>query len=602
MPGRRERRKHSSLVEQLELLAGPEGTTEETRSSGEGLTRGTAGNAHGNSGEQASRRRAARKRPRGDAGKSETTGSQAAVSDTGKARASKPAATRGNRSGRARSQVAATAAAGTENIEPAVAGARRARAQVAATAVTAPGRRRKKRSPKWGEMVAIFLVLALSGLAAYNQGLLDKAVAWVTGTDTGSLGQGGVPGQQGAQGTPDQTGSTGETGGSGEHGPQGPRGEASQSGEPGEPGQPGEKGEPGQSGGLKEPGQTGDQSDSLAPMEMALSARALYLTMDTAGTPSRMASIMKYMRSHEGLNSFVIDIKDNNGRVPTRPPEHIPARAGSYSQLPGLIEIIADLDYYMIGRIVAFQDPYRAQQEPERAIRRADGSLWRDRDGRLWLNPYDKKNWEFVRDVALWAVDMGFHEIQLDYVRFPDSARGLEKSGAVLMPGYEEYETRGDCIAAFLDYMSEALEGKAYLGADIFGFATIASDDMGIGHKWEQLADSVDFMCPMVYPSHYYNPGICGFQLPEPHPYEVVYKAMAEALERSEGLRSKTRPWLQDFSMRVKYGPEEVSGQIRATFEHGIKTYMLWNPANYYTDGVEYVPEVEVSSENPGTG
>ncbi len=467
----------------------------------------------------------------------------------------------------------------------------RARAEVAATATRSAARRRKRPAVKWGDLVAVFLVLALSCIAAYNQGLLDSVLArlgWSASGATGDVGQSGQPGtpEQGApgEGTPSQTGQTGETGGSGQGGstlPSGRPGEEGDSGGPGEPGQP---------------------DGPLAPLEMALSARALYLTMDTAGTPSRMASIMKYVRAHEGLNSFVIDIKDNNGRVPARPPEHIPAKAAGYSHLPGLIKILADLDYYMIARIVAFQDPYRAEQEPERAIRRADGSLWRDRDGRLWLNPYDKKNWEYVRDIALWAVEMGFHEIQLDYVRFPDSARGLETSGTVIMPGYEEYESRGDCIAAFLEYMSEALEGKAYLGADIFGFATIASDDMGIGHKWEQLADKVDFMCPMVYPSHYYNPGIYGFQVPEAHPYEVVYKAMGEALERSEGLRAKVRPWLQDFSLRIKYGSKEVSDQIRATFERGITTYMLWNPANVYTDGVDYVPEVEVLPEDADTG
>ncbi len=455
----------------------------------------------------------------------------------------------------------------------------KARSQAAATATTDPERPKVRHRPRWGDVAALLLVFALFAFAVYNQGLWDRAVAWVRGETASDVGETGPNGQPDTAGTQGETGSTGASGSSGETGSTGASGSTGESGQSGDPSDAGNE----------------EIETVLAPIEMALSARALYLTMDTAGTPSRMASIMQYMRAHEGLNSFVIDIKDNSGRVPAKPPEHVPARAGSYSQLPGLIQILADLDYYMIARIVAFQDPYRAQQEPERAIRGADGSLWRDRDGRLWLNPYDEKNWEFVRDIALWAVDMGFHEIQLDYVRFPDSARGLEGSGTVLMPGSEKYETRGDCIAAFLDYMSEALKGKAYLGADIFGFATIASDDMGIGHKWEQLADSVDFMCPMVYPSHYYNAGIYGFQVPEAHPYEVVYKAMAEALERSEGLRGKTRPWLQDFSMRIKYGPEEVSGQIRAAFEHGIQTYMLWNPANNYTDGVEYTPEVEVS-------
>lgn len=328
--------------------------------------------------------------------------------------------------------------------------------------------------------------------------------------------------------------------------------------------------------------------DQPAPMEKALTARAIYLTMDSAGTPSIMKSVMEYVRSHEGLNSFVIDVKDNSGRVPTTPPENVPSLAARYTHFPALIRVLSDLDYYMIARIVAFQDPYRAKAEPERAIRNADGSLWRARDGMLWLNPYDRKNWEFVRDVALWALDMGFDEIQLDYVRFPDSSRGMETSGSVLMPGNEEFDGRGDCIAAFLQYMSDEIGDRAYLSADIFGFVTIAKDDMGIGQKLEQVAECVDFISPMVYPSHYYNAGIYGFEVPEAHPKEVVFKAMDEALERTAGLRAKIRPWLQDFSMRIKYGPAEVRGQIEAVFEHGIETYMLWNPANRYTDGVKY--------------
>lgn len=328
--------------------------------------------------------------------------------------------------------------------------------------------------------------------------------------------------------------------------------------------------------------------DPLAPIEKALAAKGLYLTMDSAGTPSIMASTMEYVRGHEGLNSFVIDVKDNSGRVPTKPPESIPALPSHYSHFPALIGALRDLDYYMIARIVAFQDPYRAKTKPERAIRNANGGLWYDRDGRLWLNPYDEENWEYIRDIALWALDMGFHEIQLDYVRFPDGAQGLEKTGAVLMPGASQYETRGDAIAAFLTYIDEALDKKAYLAADVFGFVTIAVDDMGIGQKLEQLADSVDFISPMVYPSHYFNAGIYGFQLPEAHPYEVVSKAMDEAQQRTAGLRCKIRPWLQDFSLRVHYGPDEVRKQIDAVFEHNIEGYMLWNPANRYTDGVRY--------------
>lgn len=339
-----------------------------------------------------------------------------------------------------------------------------------------------------------------------------------------------------------------------------------------------------------------EEQARLAPMEQALSARGLYVTMDVFGTPSRFAEVITFIRNNPGLNCLVIDVKDNNGRIPCEA-EGINSKAASYNHFSALVNVLKQEGYYLIARIVAFQDPHMAMVAPEQAIRNADGTLWRDRDGRLWLNPYDKRNWEFVKDVCMWAVDMGFHEIQLDYVRFPDSAQGLERRG-VLMPGHEEYESRGDAIAAFLEYMGQALEGKAYLGADVFGFVTIAQDDMGIGQRLEQLADLVDFICPMVYPSHYYNPGIYGFEVPEKHPYEVVYNAMEEAITRTQGLRGKVRPWLQDFSMRYKYGPQEVQGQINAVFEHGVHTYMLWNPANVYTQDVDYVPDVQLPASS----
>ena len=341
--------------------------------------------------------------------------------------------------------------------------------------------------------------------------------------------------------------------------------------------------------GVQQPEEAGASARRLAPLEKALGAKGVYLTMDSAGTPSSMASLVAFMRRHEDLNCMVIDVKDNSGRIPTGAPPGIQAPAAGYDHFPALIRVLHDREgYYLIARIVAFQDPFRATAVPERAIRNADGSLWRDRDGRLWLNPYDKANWEYVKDIALWAVDMGFDEVQLDYVRFPDSAQGLEKTGAVLMPGSSDFQGRSDAIVSFLKYMAGTLDGKAYLSADIFGFVTIAVDDMGIGQRLEDIAAAVDFISPMVYPSHYYNAGIYGFEVPEAHPYEVVSKAMDQAIQRTQGLKAKIRPWIQDFSMKIHYGPAEVQGQIRALSEHDIHSFMLWNPANVYTDGVKY--------------
>ncbi len=334
------------------------------------------------------------------------------------------------------------------------------------------------------------------------------------------------------------------------------------------------------------------EADSISAisMERALEARGVYLTIPAAGTPSKMKQVITFVREHPGLNAFVMDVKDNNGQVPCAPPEEVPSVSASYGHFPVLVQEMRRQGYYMIARIVAFQDPHIAANRPELAVRKLDGSLWRDNDGRLWLNPYDERNWEHVRNTALWAVEMGFHEIQLDYVRFPDSAAGIESR--TLMPGAEDFSGRAHAITEFLEYMTRELNDKALLSADIYGFTTIAVDDMGIGQKLEDISGAADIISPMVYPSHYYNKGIYGFDVPEAHPREVVGKAMDEALERTSGLKAKIRPWLQDFSMRIHYGPEEVQGQIDAVFQRGIRTFMLWNPANVYTGGVEYSPPV----------
>lgn len=325
-------------------------------------------------------------------------------------------------------------------------------------------------------------------------------------------------------------------------------------------------------------------------MTRGLEARGVYVTMSTAGNPQFFLPLIGFLKD-SGLDALVIDVKDNAGYLPCTPPGGIPGRHHDYTHFRALIHLLRENGYYLIARIVAFQDPYLANLQPERAIRYSNGTLWRDRGGMVWLNPYDLRNWEYIRDICLWAKDMGFHEIQLDYVRFPDNLPN--QVGVAVMPDERGLGSKTACIKAFLKYIDEVLkdgENPVLLSADVFGFTTLAEDDMGIGQKFEEICDVVDFVSPMLYPSHYYNSGIYGFEIPEAHPYEVVKKALDDALRRSEGHRARIRPWLQDFSLKIQYGQAEVEQQIKAVYEHDIRTWLLWNPANRYTRGVDHLP------------
>ncbi len=133
----------------------------------------------------------------------------------------------------------------------------------------------------------------------------------------------------------------------------------------------------------------------------------------------------------------------------------------------------------------------------------------------------------------------------------------------------------------------QAPKNRLMVSADIFGLVTEASDDMGIGQHFENVLPYVDYLSPMVYPSHYAH-GYDGFPKPATEPYKVVYRAMSSAVERAKVMGQnplKLRPWLQDFNLGATYTPDMVSAQMRATYETGLNSFLLWDPNNKYKSG-----------------
>ena len=79
------------------------------------------------------------------------------------------------------------------------------------------------------------------------------------------------------------------------------------------------------------------------------------------------------------------------------------------------------LDVYKrqtIARVVTFKDPYLAEKKPEWCLKTKDGSVYRDKKGDAWINPYNKEVWEYLSEVVGEACRLGFDEVQFDYIRF----------------------------------------------------------------------------------------------------------------------------------------------------------------------------------------
>jgi len=316
--------------------------------------------------------------------------------------------------------------------------------------------------------------------------------------------------------------------------------------------------------------------------------RGLYVNSWSAGSRRRMAALIDLAERTE-INTFVIDIKDASGYVshPSEVPLAQETGATSDIRIPSMSWLLRQLEeagIYPVARIVIVKDPVLAAARPELAVQDTAGGVWTDNNGVVWLNPFNKAVWEYHVDLAREVAEMGFPEIQWDYVRFPDAPASA--LGRAHFPG-RNGQPRTTAIREFLAYSRDALADlEVDVTADVFGVTTSATRDVGIGQVWESFIDVVDVALPMVYPSHYWE-GSYGFDEPNAYPYEIVRKALRDALERSAALEGAgaTRPWLQDFTLGPpRYEAPEVRAQIQAAHDLGIMEWVLWNPGSRYTE------------------
>jgi hypothetical protein len=291
------------------------------------------------------------------------------------------------------------------------------------------------------------------------------------------------------------------------------------------------------------------------------------------------------------INTFVIDVKDDTGYLTYRSsvPTAVAIGANGRIRVFDVRERLAALQargIHPVARIVVAKDPLLARRKPAWAIHDMDGGLWRDRQGNAWVDAHQDSVWIYAADLATEAVLLGFAEIQFDYLRFPDEPRWLLERA--VFPAERPGESLRTAVRRNVALMRQR---TADLGVpftlDLFGLTTSTEGDLGIGQSWDDLAPLADVVLPMVYPSHYRR-GAYGIAHPNASPYATVRRALQDGLRRNTGLARapRIRPYLQAFSIfHVRYTPEEIRAQIRASEELGLTDWILWNARGVYPAG-----------------
>ncbi len=313
--------------------------------------------------------------------------------------------------------------------------------------------------------------------------------------------------------------------------------------------------------------------------------RGIYLSGWTAGGTTRWKQLLDIVDKTE-INSVVIDVKeDGMMSYKTDIPLAVQVKA-DHKMIPDIdakMEELHKRKIFSIARITCFRDRVTARKRPDLAVQSADGSPWRDRSGHYWLDPYNKANWDYNVDVAIDAAKRGFGEIQWDYVRFP--SEGARAGRRYPAKKKDDLRSEARVISEFLRYSREKLKPyNVAVSADVFGLTVAAKpeSDMGIGQKIDLMTPHLDVVCPMIYPSHY-GRGEYGIAHPNASPYRTISFALRDSVARVKGTDCKVRPWLQDFSLGVRYGVPEVRAQIKAGRDRGVNEYLLWNASNRYT-------------------
>ncbi len=325
----------------------------------------------------------------------------------------------------------------------------------------------------------------------------------------------------------------------------------------------------------------------------AVKVKGIYVTASTAGS-DRMVSLREMTAATE-INAMVIDVKDDTGKITyamdSPIAQDIDAVTNTVRNMEELISSLKEDKVYTIARIVAFKDPYLAKMRPELAIRNQDGTVYKDNNGDSWVNPYNEKVWEYLVEVAKMAAETGFDEIQFDYIRF-STGTGIEQAD---FGKAAKDKTKEEIITEFTQYAYEHLKPLGvFVSADVYGTIINSKIDAArVGQNYVDMAKYLDYICPMIYPSHF-GEGNYGVKYPDLEPQEIIRKSLLASKEKLDAIpegehRAIVRPWLQDFTASwikhyQKYGKKQIREQINGVYDAGYEEWILWNAGCNYTE------------------
>ncbi|HID93290.1 MAG TPA: hypothetical protein EYP60_04250 [bacterium (Candidatus Stahlbacteria)] len=290
---------------------------------------------------------------------------------------------------------------------------------------------------------------------------------------------------------------------------------------------------------------------------------------------TRLDRYLKRIKNTE-INCIVVDFKDAHGFVTYDTNVEFAKTIGAKIARLDIEEIVKKCEahgIYLIGRIVVFKDSILANyNDGEFAIKNKEGKMWRDKHGSYWVNQYSREVWRYNIEIAKDIANRGVKEVQFDYIRFP--SRGDFESVDI-----GDVYDKEEAIAGFLKEARKVLSPIGVnVAGDLYGYTIWFPRLEREGQNLKKLAEYLDIVCPMLYPSHFHDDFMAR---KNPREYHIVY----ESLVRGDSLlgENKLVAYIQGFNLRSpNFGPEYIENQIKAVRDAHVLGYIVWNARSNY--------------------
>lgn len=302
------------------------------------------------------------------------------------------------------------------------------------------------------------------------------------------------------------------------------------------------------------------------------SAKAMYLNAGTIGSIDSYLKIAK----ENGVNAIVVDIKDGALAYSSEVAKEISPTAyktaiNDNSLYKAAIDKIKEAGIYAIGRIVVFNDTHYAKDHPEDCINSTG-----------WPSAYSRNVWYYNVELAKEAArEMGFNEIQFDYVRFPENAYNLSVAKADFKNKYDE--EKAETVQNFLFYATDQIHKEGiYLSVDVFGECS-SEYVTAYGQYWPAISNIVDVISSMPYTDHF------GRSVDTwTNAYQTVnnWAKGASARQKEIPTPAVARTWITAYDTpywnpKVIYNASKIEDQVRALYDAGLDGgFITWNSAS----------------------